>query len=119
LDNDGDIDIVILNSRREPTVLRNDSPRRRWLDVRLIATGANREGIGARIEVTAGDLQQTAEIHSGRGYQSHSGIRAHFGMANHPGEARLKVDWIGGGTDIWEDIPGDRTVTVIEGRSRP
>ena len=70
LDNDGDIDIVILNSRRAPTVLRNDSPRRHWLDVRLVATGGQPRGHRQRIEVTAGDLQQVAEIHSGRGYQS-------------------------------------------------
>ena len=43
-----------------------------------------------------------------------------IGLADQPeGVAQLKVDWIGGGTDLWEDIPADRTVTVIEGRWRP
>ena len=55
LDNDGDVDVVILNSRREPTILRNDSPGgNHWIRVRPRGTRGNRNGIGARITVTAG-----------------------------------------------------------------
>lgn len=116
LDNDGDIDVVILNSRREPTILRNDSPRNHhWLQVRLIGTQASRDGVGARVKVTAGDLIQIDEVHSGRGYQGHSGMRLHFGLGRHDQIDRIDVDWIGGQSEAFYDVKVDQLVTLIEG----
>ena len=83
LDNDGDGDVVILNSRREPTILRNDSPSKgHWLQVGLRGVKSNRDGIGAHVKLTAGDLALLDEVHSGRGYQSHYGMRLHFGLGD-------------------------------------
>ena len=84
LDNDGDIDAVIMNTNTLPTVLRNESrggPY--WLQLRLCGRTANRDGVGARVRVVAGELVQVAEVHSGRGYQSHYGTRLHFGLRSH------------------------------------
>ena len=68
LDNDGDIDVVILNSRSAPTLLRNVSENQNhWIQVRLRGKAANRDGIGARGKVRAGDLFQVAGVHSRRG----------------------------------------------------
>lgn len=68
LDNDGDIDVVILNSRETPTVLRNDSENKgHWVQVRLIGVKTNRSGIGASVKVVAQDLTLVDEVHSGRG----------------------------------------------------
>ena len=120
LDNDGDIDVVILNSRRGPTVLRNDSPRRgHWLQIRLKGTKTNRDGIGARVTVTAGDLKLIDEVHSGRGYQSHYGSRLHFGLADRDRVDRVEVRWIGGGgVEIFENVHVDRLVELVEGLGR-
>lgn len=119
LDNDGDIDVVVLNSRREPTLLRNDSPNRNhWIQVRLRGTRSNRDGIGARIKVVAGDLSLVSEVHSGRGYQSHYGMHPHFGLGQQPQVDRLEVRWIGGGTDILENVPVNRVLEIIEGDHR-
>jgi hypothetical protein len=116
LDNDGDVDVVILNSRREPTILRNDSPRgNHWLQVRLRGTKTNRDGVGARVKVTAGDLTQIDEVHSGRGYQSHYGTRLYFGLGKRDRVDRIEVRWIGGGVDVLENAVVDRLVTVVEG----
>ena len=115
LDNDGDVDVVILNSRREPTILRNDSPaQNRWLQVRLKGVKTNRDGIGARVKVVSGDLTLIDEVHSGRGYQSHYGMRLHFGLGNRDKVDRIEVRWIGGGVDIIENIRADQLVTVTE-----
>jgi enediyne biosynthesis protein E4 len=120
LDNDGDIDVVILNSRREPTLLRNDSPaRNHWIQIRLRGTRSNRDGIGARIKVVAGDLTQVDEVHSGRGYQSHYGMYPHFGLGQRTRIDRIEVRWIGGGTDVLEGVEVDRLLQITEGRSRP
>jgi len=116
MDNDGDVDAVILNSRREPTLLRNDSPGdNHWIQIRLRGTKTNRDGVGARVTVVAGDLTQIDEVHSGRGYQSHYGMRLHFGLGDHDRVERIEVRWIGGGVDVWEDQPVDRLLTLTEG----
>ena len=116
LDNDGDIDAVVLNSRREPTILRNESPsEHHWIQIRLQGTKTNRDGVGARVKVTAGDLTQIDEVHSGRGYQSHYGMRLHFGLGKRDSVDRVEVRWIGGGVDVLEDVAVDRLLTVTEG----
>ena len=120
LDNDGDVDVVILNSRREPTLLRNDSPAKgHWLQVQLRGTKTNRDGVGAHVIVKAGDLTLLDEVHSGRGSQSHYGTRLHFGLGNRTKIERVEVRWIGGGIDIFENIEVDRLVTLTEGSSKP
>lgn len=115
LDGDGDVDVVILNSRREPTLLRNDSDTtHHWLQVRLQGTRTNRDGVGAQVKVVAGDLVQVDEVHSGGGYQSHFGMRLHFGLAAHQRVDRMEIRWIGGGTDVLENLPVDQAITVVE-----
>src|SRR5438477_6567406 len=119
LDNDGKIDVVILNSRREPTLLRNDSPgQNHWIQIRLRGTRSNRDGIGARIKVVTGDLTQVDEVHSGRGYQSHYGMYPHFGLGHRTRIDRIEVRWIGGGTDVLEGVEVDRVIQITEGSSR-
>ena len=119
LDNDGKIDVVILNSRREPTLLRNDSPKRNhWIEIQLRGTRSNRDGIGARIKVFAGDLTLIDEVHSGRGYQSHYGMHPHFGLGDRTRIDRIEVRWIGGGTDVLDGVEVDRPLQITEGSSR-
>ena len=116
LDNDGHVDVVILNSRREPTVLRNESPGpNHWLQVELVGVRSNRDGVGAHVEVTAGDLTQLDEVHSGRGYQSHFGTRLHFGLHGREHVDQIRVRWIGGEVDVIEDVGVDQRVKIVEG----
>jgi hypothetical protein len=118
LDNDGDSDAVVLNSRRDPTLLRNDSTgANHWLQIRLQGTKANRDGIGARVIVVADDLTQIDEVHSGRGYQSHHGMRLCFGLGQRQQVDRIEVRWIGGGVDVLEDVPADQLLVITEGGS--
>jgi hypothetical protein len=116
LDNDGRVDVVVLNSRREPTVLRNQSRGpAHWLQVRLVGTKTNRDGVGARVTLTAGDLILADEVHAGRGYQSHYGSRLSFGLGGRVQVDRIEVRWIGGGRDEWTGLAADRQVTLVEG----
>jgi hypothetical protein len=115
LDNDGDVDVVILNSRSQPTILRNDSSSKgHWLQVRLKGVKTNTDGIGAHVKVVAGDLTLIDEVHSGRGYQSHYGMRLHFGLGNRDKIDRIEVHWIGGGVGILKNVDVDQLVTVTE-----
>ncbi len=115
LDNDGDSDVVILNSRAGATILRNDTETsNHWLQVELRGKRANRDGIGSHVRVTAGGRMQLAEVHSGRGYQSHHGMRLHFGLGACVHVERIEVRWLGGGTQIVEDVEADQLVVIVE-----
>jgi hypothetical protein len=116
LDGDGDMDVVITNIRREPTVLRNDSATgNHWTRIRLRGNSGNRDGVGAHVIVTAGDLTRIGEVHSGQGYQSHYGMEVHFGLGKHDRIDRLEVRWIGGRVDVLKNVPVDRPILVTEG----
>ncbi len=119
LDNDGDVDIVVLNSRRESTIIRNDSPRaNHWVQIQLHGVTSNRDGVGAHVTVTTGDLTQLDEVHSGRGYQSHHGMRLQFGLGNHDHIDQIQVHWIGGGTDVLKSVAVDQILSIREGCTR-
>jgi hypothetical protein len=115
LDNDGDVDAVILNARALPTLMRNDTRNRsRWLEVELTGRSSNRDGVGARVIVTAADLVQVAEVHSGRSYQSHFGSRLHFGLASNDRVDRIEIRWPSKTVDVIENVAVDQLVSVIE-----
>jgi len=115
LDNDGQIDVVVLNSEESPTILRNETNSGdHWIQVRLRGRKANRDGIGAQVQVVAGEHVQIAEIHSGRAYQSHFGTRLHFGLGPRRRVDRIEVRWIGGGVDIVKNIAADQCLTLVE-----
>ncbi len=116
LDNDGDVDAVILNSRQGPTILSNESNNENhWIQICLRGVRSNRDGVGARVKVVAGDLVQIDEVHSGCGYQSHHGLRLYFGLAHRRRVDRVEVRWIGGQVDVLTDIEPDQLVTIQEG----
>lgn len=116
LDNDGDMDVVVLNSRREPTILRNESSSdNHWIQIDLQGTKTNLDGVGAQVTVFSGELVQVDEVHSGRGYQSHWGSRLHFGLGQHDHIDRIEVRWIGGGVDTRENVLVDQILTIEEG----
>jgi hypothetical protein len=120
LDNDGDVDVVILNSRAGATILRNDTEHvNHWIQVELRGTQANDDGVGSHVRVTAGGRTQLDEVHSGRGYQSHHGMRLHFGLGDCDHVDRIEVRWLGGGTQRIEDVEADRRVVIVEDMPRP
>lgn len=115
LDDDGRVDVVVLNARDRPTILRNVSPGAgRWLHVALVGTRGSRDAVGAKVTLEAGGRRWFAEVANGRGYQGHFGRRLHFGLGAVPPVARLEVAWLGGGTTVVEEVEVDRVVTVVE-----
>jgi hypothetical protein len=116
LDNDGDIDGVVLNVNALPTILDNQSPAGgHWLQVLLVGVKSNRDGVGAKVRVVSGDLTQVAEVHSGRGYQSHFGTRLHFGLGPRRSIDRVEVRWPGRGVEVFHDVPVGKLAVLIEG----
>jgi enediyne biosynthesis protein E4 len=116
MDNDGRVDVAIQNSRRPPVILRNVSATgNHWIQVQLRGAKTNRDGVGARVKVVAGDLVQIDEVRSGRGYQSHFGSRLHFGLGKRDRVDRIEVRWTGGGVDVFDGLGVDRLVSIGEG----
>jgi hypothetical protein len=74
--------------------------------------------VGAKVKVVAGDLVQIDEVHSGRSYQSHYGMRLHFGLGNRKKVDRIEVRWIGGGKDVFKDIAVNQLLILTEGSSK-
>jgi hypothetical protein len=115
LDGDGDLDVVVQNSRSRPTVLRNDSPgENHWIEILTRGTRSNRSGIGARIRLTSGGVTRAAEVHSGRSYQSCYGLRVHFGLGRSATVERIEVRWPSGAVDVLTGVPADRVIEVVE-----
>ena len=117
LDNDGDLDVVVLNSRAQPTLLRNETrPTNHWLQLGLRGRGSNRDAIGARVTVKLGELTLMDEVHSGRSYQSDFGKRLQFGLGSTEQVDEIRVQWIGGGEDVVKQVTGDRFIWIEEGK---
>jgi hypothetical protein len=113
LDNDGDIDCVVLNCGSRANYLENrTNHQNHWLQLELRGTRMNRDAIGARVRVVAGDLVQVAEVRSGRGYQSHYGSRLHFGLGTRDHIDRVEVQWMSRDAQVLEDVPIDRKLII-------
>ena len=114
-DNDGDTDIVIMNSNQRAVLLRNDGGNeKRWLGIKLIGTQSNRDGIGARVTVVAEDITQVAEVKSGSSYASGSDTRLLFGLGESQHVEKITVVWHGGSTQVLENVSVNQTLTIVE-----
>ncbi len=116
-DDDGDIDIFILNLNDMPTLLRNDTkPVNHFLKVRTIGDSSNRDGIGTRLILHAGGQTQHAEVKSGGSYLSHNDLRVHFGLGQIQLVERLELYWPSGIVQVLENIAADQTLLVHEAK---
>lgn len=119
-DNDGDIDVLVMNMNEPPTLLRNDyiNPQHRginnWLKVKLIGTKSNRSAIGARVQVRSGNHLQTQEVTSQSSYYSHNDLRLHFGIATNRKVDALEIRWPNGQTERIADLPANQIVAIKE-----
>jgi enediyne biosynthesis protein E4 len=116
-DNDGDIDIVYTSLDATPTLLENitASPNH-WAAVKTVGTRSNRDGIGARLKLTAGDLVQYASVRSGESYLSGNDPRVHFGLGQKSKIDELEIRWPSGQVDRLRNVPADRILTAEEGK---
>lgn len=116
LNNDGKIDIVILNARAKPTVILNESATsNHWTTLKLTGVKSNRSAVGASARLTAGGRVRVDEVRAGRGYQSAEDLRLHFGLGTNSIIEQLEVRWPSGVTNTWMHLPADRILHLTEG----
>src|SRR3989475_6777670 len=98
-DNDGWTEIAIaINNRGDfPELLRNDGGNaNHWLQILLIGTKSNRDGVGARVTLRAGDLMLYDQRKGGISYQSAQDPRLHFGLGQHTKVDSVEIVWPSG-----------------------
>jgi len=114
-DNDGDLDILINNCGQTPQLLRNDGGNaNHWLEILLIGTKSNRDGVGARVKVIAGDLVLYDQRKGGMSYQSAQDPRLHFGLGQGSNVDLIEILWPSGSTTKLANIKADQIIAVKE-----
>ena len=96
IDNDGDLDVLITTTGRQPRLLRNDQTLgHHWLRVRLVGDGVhcNRDAIGAWIEIQAGDTVQRKQVTPTRSYLSQVELPVTFGLGEIDSVSKMTVTW--------------------------
>ena len=114
-DNDGDLDIVIMNQHEPPSLLRNDAPKENhWIKVRLEGTKSNRSAIGARVLVRYGGKTQAQAVMSQASYMSSNDPRLHFGLGSET-TADIEVVWPTGAVEKYPGQAANHLITILEG----
>jgi len=115
LDNDGQLEIVIVNMNEPPSLLKNFGPSTgNSLIVRLL-TASGSDAIGARVTLASGGRKQIDEVRSGGSFISHSDFRLHFGLAKAT-EADLSVRWTDGKSESFSKVAAGEIVTIQESK---
>ena len=114
-DNDGDIDIVVMNMNEPPSLFRNDvSGPHHWLKVLLIGVDSNRAAIGAQVVATYGQRRQAQAVLAQSSYLSVNDRRLHFGLGKEE-FADLEIRWPNGNEERIERVEAGQLVVVREG----
>jgi hypothetical protein len=116
-DNDGDIDVLILNMNDAPSLLRNDGGNQQnWIKLKMIGTKCNRTAIGARVRVITGKHVQMDEVHSGTSVMSQSDLRLHFGLGKSETVDGIEVKWpTTQKIDRFTNVQANQILTIREG----
>ena len=114
-DNDGDTDIVIMNSNQRAVLLRNDGGNtQNWIGIKLVGSRSNRDAIGAKVTVVAGERKRLKGVKSGSSYASGSDTRLLFGLGENQRVERITIVWKGGTTQELKDVSINQYLTIIE-----
>ena len=118
--NDGRISGVITNLNAAPSLLVNQvHSRNHWIAIRTVGTKSNRDGVGARVSVTAGKRTLVDEVRSGSSYNSSSDLRVHFGLGSTTKVDSVHIRWPSGLQEHFDNLPADSIQTLKEGTGTP
>ncbi|MGA8043606.1 MAG: CRTAC1 family protein [Terracidiphilus sp.] len=114
--NDGTMGIAVNCRGDSPELLRNEGGgANHWLEVLLIGTKSNRDGIGASLKLTAGDWAHVEQAKGGTSYMSASDPRIHFGLGGQTKVDSLVITWPSGQVDKLTNLAADQIIAVKEG----
>ena len=115
LNNDGNIDIVVLNMDGPPQLLLNQNPNHNHRVVfKLMGTKSTKMAIGAKVTVRTAALVETREVRAGGSYLSSNDPRLHFGLGGAAVMSQVSIRWPSGATEVLKDVPADNIYTITE-----
>jgi hypothetical protein len=118
--NDGAIDVLVMNMNEPPSLLRNElNNHNHWLKLKLVGTRSNRTAIGASAIVTAGGRRQRQDVMSQSSFYSQNDLRLHFGLGSALRADSIEIRWPSGLIEIYKDVPGDKIHILKEGAGKP
>jgi hypothetical protein len=117
-DNDGDVDVLILNMNDYPSLLRNDGGNKNnWINIKLLGTHCNRTAVGARVRVVTGKHAQIDEVHTGTSVMSQSDLRLSFGLGASTQIDLIEVKWpTTQKVESFSNIAANQFLTIKEGQ---
>jgi len=114
-DNDGDLDLLVVDAEGHPLLLRNEAQTaHHWLSLKLVGRRSNRDGIGARVTVEAGGKTWSRGVATDGSFMSASDVRAHLGLGKTTKVDRITIRWPSGRKTTLKDVDVDRFLTVEE-----
>src|SRR3990172_3748256 len=113
-DNDGDMDIYVVNYNQSNKLYKNNGNSNHWIIIKPVGTTSNRAGIGARIEVTMGTSTRIREVDGGSGFCSQDSLWVHFGLGSNEKIDTLKIKWPGGKVQTLSDVDTDQILAITE-----
>jgi hypothetical protein len=114
-DNDGDVDVYIANLNSKGILLRNDGGNRNnWLIIDLEGVQSNRDGIGARVKLTAGNKTQYFNKESASGYLSQNDPRIHCGLGKAELVNSIEIKWPSGKIQVLENVKVNQVLKIRE-----
>ncbi len=113
-DNDGDLDLFIVNDNGSNRLMRNDSVIGNWLKVELQGTESNRDAVGARLIATTGALAQHREVRAGESYLSQDSLIQHFGFGATTVVDQLEIRWPSGQVQFFNNVSTNQTLDIVE-----
>jgi hypothetical protein len=114
--NDGGVGIAVNCRGDYPELLRNDGGNaNHWIEVLLIGTKSNRDGIGSVLKLTGDGFVRVDQAKGGTSYMSASDPRIHFGLGKHTKIDSLVITWPSGQVDKLTNVPVDKIIAVKEG----
>lgn len=117
INNDGNVDIVLMNVGEPPTLLLNQGGNKNHRVLfKLVGSKSNRSAIGARITVKAGKRTQFSEVRAGGSYISQNDPRVHFGLESERKMSEVEIRWPSGKLEVLHDVPADFIYTIVEGQ---
>ena len=115
-DNDGDVDVLVMNMGGSPSLLRNDlESDNGWVEVLLEGTKSNRGAIGATVIAWIGDMPQAVPVLSQASYVSQSDLRVHFGLGDAEGIDKFTIHWPSGETEEFPGAAAGGRYRLVEG----
>ncbi len=114
IDGDGDLDLVVTQNGGKAVLLRNDSPAQSWIRLRFVGNASNRTGYGTVVRAVAGSRSWTRMLVSGRSYLSACEPVLTMGLGKTSHLDRLEITWPSGITQMVEDPPLNRLLTIEE-----